>query len=62
MRYAILLKKGWLQLYCVDNIAVESWFDKNKQPKARMRRHIQFNNYLLHEVMPLSLRKTKMSL
>lgn len=53
------VENGWLQIYCIDNITAESWFAQETAPKARIRRHIQFNNYLLHEVMPLSLRKNK---
>jgi esterase/lipase superfamily enzyme len=51
------IENGWLQIYCVDNITAESWFATEKEPKERIRRHIQFNNYILHEVMPFSHRK-----
>lgn len=51
------ITNGWVQLYCVDNITHESWFAAEKEPKERVRRHMQFNNYILHEVLPLSSRK-----
>jgi len=51
------IDNGWIQIYCVDDITAESWFASEKQPKDRVRRHVQFNNYLLHEVLPLSSRK-----
>ena len=53
------IENGWVQLYCVDNISDESWFANELETKNKLRRHIQFNNYLLHEAIPLSLRKNK---
>ncbi len=48
-----------MQIYCLDNITAESWFAAEKTPQERIRRHTQFHNYLLHELMPMSLRKNK---
>ncbi len=51
------LHKGWLQLYCVDSVDAESWYAKWAQPSGRAWRHVQYENYLLHEVIPLMNRK-----
>ena len=47
------LDAGQLQLYCVDSVDMESWYNRNVLPRWRIARHLQFENYLLHEVIPL---------
>lgn len=47
------IEAGQLQLWCVDSLAWESFYCFWCQPADRVRRHIQFEEYLLHEVMPL---------
>ena len=47
------LERGWLQLYCVDSVDAESWYAFWKHPGARAWRHIEYENYLLREVLPL---------
>lgn len=51
------LSQGWLQLYCVDSVDIESWYARGKHPGARAWRQIQYDRYLTDEVLPLSLRK-----
>jgi esterase/lipase superfamily enzyme len=51
------LENGWLQLYCVDSVDVESWYARWKRPGDRAIRHIQYENYILNEVLPLSTQK-----
>jgi esterase/lipase superfamily enzyme len=48
------LERGWLQLYCVDSVDAESWYAWWKHPGDRAWRHAQYDNYLVHEVLPLS--------
>jgi esterase/lipase superfamily enzyme len=48
------LERGWFQLYCVDSVDAESWYARWAHPGGRAIRHIQYENYLLHEVLPLS--------
>jgi esterase/lipase superfamily enzyme len=43
---------GWLQLFCVDSVDGESWYDRRAHPGARAWRHVQYEHYLLHEVLP----------
>ena len=51
------LEQGWLQMICVDSVDAESWYAWWKHPGERAWRHLQYENYLLHEVLPLSWRK-----
>ena len=47
------LERGWFQLYCVDSVDAESWYAHWAHPSGRAFRHIQYEQYLLHEVLPL---------
>jgi esterase/lipase superfamily enzyme len=51
------LERGWLQLYCVDSVDAESWYAKWAHPSGRVIRHIQYENYILQEVLPFSMAK-----
>ena len=44
---------GQLQLYCIEGLAQESFYDIGRHPADRIRRHAAFEDYILHEVMPL---------
>lgn len=48
------LERGWLQLWCVDSVDAESWYNKGVHPSVRAARHGQYERYLLEEVLPLS--------
>ena len=47
------LERGWLQMYCVDSVDEESWYARWAHPGGRAWRHVQYENYLLYEVLPL---------
>ncbi len=47
------IKAGQLQLFCVDNLVSDTLYCKNIHPADRINRHIQFEEYILNEVMPL---------
>lgn len=47
---------GHLQLYCVDSIANESFYCGWCHPSGRIRRHMQYENYILREVLPFIAR------
>jgi esterase/lipase superfamily enzyme len=51
------LEHGWLQLYCVDSVDSESWYCRWAHPGGRAWRHVQYENYLLHEVLPLTVQR-----
>ena len=50
------IDNGWFQFFCVDSVDAESWYDKSKHPGARAWRHMQYERYILDEVMPLMWR------
>ena len=43
---------GQLQLFCVDNLASESFYCWWAHPAGRMYRHWQYEEYILNEVLP----------
>jgi esterase/lipase superfamily enzyme len=47
------IDRGELQLFCVDSIDNESFYNWNAHPAVRMARHLQYEQYLLNEVLPL---------
>jgi len=51
------LDSGTLQLYCVDSVDSESWYNKAVHPRVRIARHMQYEAYLLREVVPLIRQK-----
>jgi len=48
------LENGWIQLFCVDSVDAESWYDKEKLPRERAKRYSQYDHYLLEELLPFS--------
>ena len=51
------LERGWLQIYCVDSVDAESWYARWRHPSDRVWRHMQYEQYILQEVLPLSTHK-----
>lgn len=47
------IDSGQLQLYCVDSVNMESWYDRNAPPRRRIVQHMQYEQYVIHEVVPL---------
>lgn len=47
------LDRGELQLFCVDSVDSESWYNKQVHPRVRVARHMQYEEYIIHEVLPL---------
>lgn len=48
------VNNGWLQIFCVDSVDKESWYADWKHPGARAYRHVQYDRYLVDEVMPFT--------
>ncbi len=46
------IERGWVQLICVDSVDAESWYCESAHPHGRLQRHTQYENYVLHEVLP----------
>jgi esterase/lipase superfamily enzyme len=47
------INNGHIQLYCVDSIVSDTVYCPWLHPADRMQRHIQYEEYILNEVMPL---------
>jgi esterase/lipase superfamily enzyme len=46
------IEAGALQLFCVDSVNMESWYNRQVHPRMRIARHMEYEQYLLHEVVP----------
>jgi esterase/lipase superfamily enzyme len=44
---------GRLQLFCVDSVDAESWYSRDVPPRWWIARHMQYEHYILREVVPL---------
>ncbi len=51
------LEQGELQLFCVDSIDGESWYNRDVPPRWRIARQVQYESYLWEEVRPLIRQK-----
>jgi esterase/lipase superfamily enzyme len=47
------LESGRLQLFCVDSVDAESWYNRGVGPDWQIARQVQYENYVLREVLPL---------
>jgi len=46
------IEAGRLQLFCVDSVDAESWYNREVEPSQRVARHVQYEKYILGEVLP----------
>jgi esterase/lipase superfamily enzyme len=44
---------GELQLFCVDSVDAESWYNRSQAPRGRIQRQLRYEEYLLHEALAL---------
>ena len=51
------LEQGHLQLYCLDSVDAETFYCFWCHPADRVRRHLQYESYILYEVLPLMAQK-----
>ncbi|WP_213805063.1 alpha/beta hydrolase-fold protein [Granulicella sp. dw_53] len=47
------IERGHLQLICVDSVDSESWYNRDVPPRWRIARHVQYEHYVMQEVLPL---------
>jgi esterase/lipase superfamily enzyme len=47
------IESGSIQLVCVDSVDGESWYARGLPPAARVARHLQYERYILDEVLPM---------
>lgn len=52
------IEAGEIQVYCVDSIDQESFYS-DSPPQDRIARHLQYEDYILNEVVPFIRKKNK---
>jgi esterase/lipase superfamily enzyme len=48
------LERGWIQLFCVDSIDRESWYNRKASSGDNAWRHELYDRYIRNEVIPFS--------
>lgn len=48
------LEQGTLQLFCLASVDCESWYNRRAHPRHRIERHLQYERYVLGDVVPLA--------
>src|SRR2546425_12621697 len=43
---------GERHAFCIDSVDSESWYNKSVQPRDRVLRHMQYERYVIQEVIP----------
>ncbi|MCC9167918.1 esterase family protein [Pontibacter harenae] len=51
------IEQGHLQVFCVDSVDTESFYCEGCHPSARVARYLQYEQYILTEVLPLIRQK-----
>jgi esterase/lipase superfamily enzyme len=51
------VEQGLYQLFCVDSVDGESWYNQQIPPADRAYRHTQYDRYLLEEVLPFAAKR-----
>jgi esterase/lipase superfamily enzyme len=46
-------EEGAVQVFCVDSVDSESWYNRRIHPRDRVLRHMAYERYILDEVVPL---------
>ncbi|HKC18979.1 MAG TPA: esterase, partial [Candidatus Dormibacteraeota bacterium] len=46
------IESGAIQLVCVDSVDGESWYARDRPPADRVRRHLQYESYIVKEILP----------
>jgi esterase/lipase superfamily enzyme len=52
-------ENGEIQAFCVDSIDAESWYNKSIHPMERLLRHLEYEDYLLREVIPFIISRNQ---
>jgi esterase/lipase superfamily enzyme len=55
---AWFVEQGLVKIYCPDSVDEESWYNKSIHPADRVRRHLQYDAYIRHEVVPRAMHET----
>jgi esterase/lipase superfamily enzyme len=52
------LDAGYIQLYAIDSLCTESWYNDSLHPRERVLRHNAWESYLLEELIPFIRSRT----
>jgi esterase/lipase superfamily enzyme len=55
------IEGGYIRLFCVDGVDSESLYCHCAPPPARVNRHLQYERYIIQEVIPLMLSEKMLS-
>jgi len=47
-----VIDRGNVQLHCIDSVDAESWYNYGAHPRWRVLRHVQYEQYVIREVLP----------
>lgn len=50
---ALKIDAGRLQIFCLDSVDMESWYNRQAPPRSRIARHLEYQRYVLDEVVPM---------
>lgn len=53
------IESGRRQIFCVDSVDRESWYNRAVPPRWRIARQMQYEDYILQEVVPLVRQKNQ---
>ena len=53
------IESGQLHVYCVDSVDAESFYSHSISPEERISRHLQYEKYILDEVLPFSKQQNR---
>jgi esterase/lipase superfamily enzyme len=46
------IERGELQVFSPDSVDSESWYNRGVHPRQRVQRHMEYERYLLYELLP----------
>ena len=49
---ATAIDAGKIQVFCLDSVDTESWYNKGAHPGWRIWRHVQYERYVVNEFLP----------
>lgn len=55
------IENGSVQLFCLDSIDAESFYNEDVFPSVKVARHLQYEKYILDEVIPLAHLKNNLA-
>lgn len=51
------IEQGWIQVFCVDSVDFESWWNFDAHPKDKALRHLAYHKYIIDEVLPFTKKR-----